>query len=185
MFPHTTPASACERGTYPVTNSGPTMARLYCHLRNFGTLKTLEAAIGMPVFLAGPHVDGKMDLSSSDSFGHYNPQFVQTLHLWTLSVLKDSAFLEATRPNFEQYIEPLAKAYDDAYQSLLADEENYQAAQQAYQESLSAESWRDRFQSREFSDEHSNAVRFWTRRGIDGTHEFFATGLEMLRDAYR
>ncbi len=182
------PASqpACEE-RYTLQD-GVTVARLYCHLRSFGTLATLEVLVGKPVFLRGPHYGGNLDMRNQRSFGHYNPEFVRGITRWAIPALEASAFQEVTQGTYDRYIGPLAQTYDVVRRALVADEENYAALEAGYRQAMEeGRGYRDdRIPRPEVAslNNRSNAARFWLRRRIDGTEALFAEALQALREVY-
>jgi hypothetical protein len=102
---------------YGVPGGG--MRTFYCYLRaRAGGFAELERVAGMPVFLAGPHQGGKLDLQSASSFGHYNPDFVRWLGRAAIPSPGDATFRAATQPIYRARVQPLARIYYVTYVKL-------------------------------------------------------------------
>lgn len=187
------------------------MYTVYCRLVNFGTFQEVETLLGMPVFLKGPHRGGELNVYSTAQFGHYNPQFVRTLADWSIPALRDAAFLEQTRWAYDEYIRPLAQIYYMTYLKLEQEPELYAQEigrlERAMEREEMAGFYEEYFffmnpyfvEHREGSFQFfmdrgfdggvdgnrvKGAVGFWLRRGIDGTADLFAQGLESLLRIY-
>src|SRR5690554_17482 len=184
----------------------------YCHVQEFATYDQIETILDMPVFLSGPHLDGKLDHQSRTSFGYYNPEFVRTIATWALPAARDKQLLRGTQSIYDRGIQPLARTYWATYQKLKANPHYWDAQQSEIQSYLAGDGLpefyydkyfvfmneefianRDKpidyFYDRGFDGAYDgnvvkSAVGFWIRRSIDGTADEFARGLEQLLALY-
>lgn len=83
----------------------------YVIIRNVLSIKALEAMAGTPVFLKGPHKNGKLDLHSKTEFGHYNPRFLMWLAKEMTKALKDPAFVKGAGVLYEKRFKQMARSY--------------------------------------------------------------------------
>lgn len=96
-------------------------------LRNFWThvslalpIGTLEDITGVKVFKGGPHTD-QLVLDSHDSFGQYNPKFVQKLASTFIPAKEDTGFIQDTQGVYNSHVQPLARTYFLVLQKLNTD----------------------------------------------------------------
>ena len=74
------------------------------HLASLISLEELEQMLPCPLYVSGPHHDGKWDLENEDDFGHYNPKAIQYLADLAKKVVADKKFVEASKPLVDQYL---------------------------------------------------------------------------------
>ncbi len=168
---------------------------IYCRIEKVGTLGVLEEALGMPVFLDGPHKDGALNVREGKDFGRYNPEFVESLGDWLLPVIKSQVSSFVYRENLQR----LARTYWLVYQALRADREFWDRETELFKASLTVENYQDhqwrpgeyfRFEissTFEFTDDPNiryYAVRYWLRRTVDETHSLFAENLRVILENY-
>ena len=188
------------------------MYTMYCRLKNFGSLEEIESSLGFSAFLSGPHKDGFLDVTSTTSFGHYNPAFVSSLTRWALPALRDEEFRERTQGIYNRFVQPLARTYWVTYGKLAANPEFWQQEQDYLMSGIAAggvDFHYERFffflnpyfvdnpdaDFGFFSDRGfdggiydgnvvKTAVGFWLRRGIDQTAPLFADALTEVLSTY-
>lgn len=102
----------------------------YCHINQRGSFADLSSLLGMPIFLSGPHKNGVLNRTAEDSFGHYNPEFVQTIAEWAIPALHDKVFRENTEYIYEYAIQERAQIYWVTYQKLQKHPDFLQAQQE-------------------------------------------------------
>lgn len=192
---------------------GGGMYTFYCRLKNFMTVEQLQARLPIPIFLDGPHVDGRMNHASTTDFGRYNPAFVERLANWTLPALKDDVFRRATQPIYDDYVRPLARTYWMTFDKLAERHDYWEEEQEALEQAMAGpgtgemyyerffdfmdpgfiprpERGAGQFVEREYNMDGidgnvvKTAVGFWIRRGIDGTADIFSRGLRELIYVY-
>ena len=166
------------------------------HLASLISLSDLEKLLPCPLYVSGPHKNGKWDLYNNDEFGHYNPKAIQYLADLAGKVVADKKFVELSRPLVDQYLQ--TQMYDMmVLHDVLYDEE-------LYSEGGRAAVFGDIMDNYGFSDEafylinslnledstwvYSNfapeMLYFWARRYTDGTIDQFYQALSTVYKAY-
>ncbi|MBX7057057.1 MAG: hypothetical protein K1X75_03250 [Leptospirales bacterium] len=183
-----------------------------CHLATPAMYAQLQREVGLAVFLSGPHSAERLNLSSRNSFGHYNPRFVRFLLAHALPAGEDPAFRNATQPIWDSQVRSLALKMLVSYRKLrrnpqlleqesarfLALLQNGQLPEGYYQRYF----WfmNPEFQQRidqgdDYFYDHGfdggwdgNVIKtctaFWIRRHIDGTDHLFYQGLRRSFEIY-
>jgi len=183
-----------------------------CHMASWMSLEALQKAAGVPIFLSGPHAAGKLELSSTSSFGHYNPAFVGWASQALIPGARDSAFRERTQAEYVAIVRPLARTHYQVWQKLhapanadcvAAELDQYRAVMAG----AKTDSWGEHYErwyhfmepgfcgSRTSLDDLSGAgghngnvvktvVGFWLRRSLDGTAQAWHDALVRLLQAY-
>ena len=176
----------------------------YYHLATFVTYGMISHLSPHPVFGSGPHGAVNLNLNSSQTFGHYNPQFLQWLQDHLIEILQDKSFVESTLTNFQTYLGDTAKTYWATYTILNQYPNELNTLLEDYKTRLKTRSvpdgyyyniaWSDhanQFDSLKRLNESYNtnvvapAVYFWLRRYIDGTEAQIFSMLEYLLVAYQ
>ncbi len=189
------------------------MQAFACHLLSFAPYKVLSELSGMDVFLKGPHTNEKLNFSSKNSFGYYNPEFVKWMVDNAVPAAKDAAFRKATQWIYDKYVAELAEIFYLTYQKILKEPECFERQKKEFQILLDTDSlqWayytkyfffmNDKFCENPdggFSFFYKNgfdkgvngavvatSFMFWVRRSIDGTMDEFYRGLVKLRETYK
>lgn len=176
----------------------------YYHLATFITYGMIANLSPEPVFLSGPHGAVNLNLNSSQTFGHYNPKFLQWFQDHLIEVLQDDSFVEATLNSFQTYLGDTAQTYWATYTILNQHPRELDTLLEDYKTRLENRSvpdgyyyniaWEDnanQFNSLQKLNESYNtnvvapAVYFWLRRYIDGTEAQVFSMLEYLLVAYQ
>ncbi len=188
------------------------MYTMYCRLKNFGSFAELEDALGISIFVSGPHTGGQLDVHNPNAFGHYNPDFVLGLTSWALPGLKDSAFQQRTQSIYDHYFRPLARTYWATYRKLSTHDDFWDQEQVAFSQAVATGNtlhYHEQFfyfMNPRFLDNPrggfeyfvdrgfdggvfdgnvvKTAVGFWIRRGIDETAHLFGDALQVLMETY-
>lgn len=168
---------------------------LYCHVRDIFSYGHIEELAGMPVFLSGPHGDGKL-LVREHTFGHYNPEFIDWVVEELLPQTTDGVYLAATQPIYDAYIRRMARAYHRIFVGLSHNLPHFDQERQYLLDMIAGR--RDwsylgaRWQAgnirgilgvdlaaEDLNWYHADtAIRFWQRRSIDGTADKMFAALE-------
>ena len=184
---------------------GGGLRTLYEHLLTFVNYRQFVANCPIDIWVSGPHTKSDLCLSSPDSFGHYNPKFVQWLYSNASFVLGSKAFVRATQGLYDRFLSDLVTLYYSAYQYLrlnpyllkgLTEEflvhlENKDTPPQHYW----GISWLDASEEPDNPyailidrlgdcNRGSSAVYFWVRRHIDKTDEHFFSLLSLAFMTY-
>jgi hypothetical protein len=170
----------------------------YDMLKDYIGIEMLEKLSGEKVFLeSGAHTDG-LNLNNTTAFGHYNPQFVSTVHESLISFLMNDDAKESTQAFYNNNLQMTARNYYLAYQFVNSEELIYWQERgwtkediiKTYQGILAGEiqeygSGSDFLSEvyRAYADtaeadgynwyEADTAPGFWIRRSIDGTDKNF------------
>jgi hypothetical protein len=202
------PASKDDCGQFDYFPDGG-MRNFHCHVRATLGYKRIQELAGVAAFRKGPHSREALGLSSSDSFGYYNPAFVR----WLGDHLIPGPRLRAqTQPIYDKVVRPLARTFYAAHRKLHSDAK-YLAKEKARYLGLikrghvppgdyeryfffmnprflhNPDGGFSYFHRRGFDGGvNGNVVKtcvaFWIRRSIDGTDGEFLAGLERLLSAY-
>lgn len=183
-------------------NSGIRIA--YYHLATFLSYKTISQLSPYPVFLSGPHGAINLNLNSSQTFGHYNPKFLQWFQDHLIEILQDKSFVRLTKQKFHTYLGNTAKTYWATYTVLNQYPNELNTLLEDYQKRLKDRSipegyyyniaWRENSKQYDSLSQLSAsynvnvvapAVYFWLRRRIDGTDEQIFSLLEYVLDTYQ
>ncbi len=166
---------------------------LYLHSRI--TPLILEQLSGVPVFLSGPHVL-RFNFSSDNTFGHYNPQFVEWLKHTFGVIQKDPTLKEVGQKLFVHLRGQARAAYRMYFWVHAPERQEWFGQTKAKYIQLMAEKklggdalsypedelvglweWAEQEQLDAF--EAYSGGKFWFRRSIDGTDQQF---FELLKD---
>ncbi len=90
----------------------------YYYLATYLPYKTLYSLSPYPIYLSGPHSDTKLNLDSPQSFGHYNPEFLDWFYLRLKDVLNSDTFVQNTKKPFKEYLGTKLLHYIEAYKLL-------------------------------------------------------------------
>ena len=94
----------------------------YDMLKDYIGIEMLEKLSGEKVFLeSGAHTDG-LNLNNANAFGHYNPQFVSTVHESLISFLMNDDAKESTQAFYNNNLQMTARNYYLAYQFVNSEE---------------------------------------------------------------
>ena len=87
--------------------------RLYCIAARVVPGPVIERLAGAPVFLSGPHRDGRLDLQAIE-FGRYNPAFVRWAAHHLVPNADDASFRMATQSIYDRQARDLVRTYATA-----------------------------------------------------------------------
>lgn len=175
----------------------------YYHLATFISYQSLCQLSPEPVFLSGPHSKINLHLSSGQTFGYYNPKFLQWFQNHLSATLQNKRFVKSTQINFQTYLGKTVQTYWATYtvlnqhpqelNALLKDYEqrlNERSLPEAYYYNIAWQENSDQYDSlRELSTAYdmnvvAPAVYFWLRRRLDGTDQQVFAMVEYLMDTY-
>lgn len=172
----------------------------YQFLESIANIADLRQVLGVKVFLSGPHgID--VDLKSEESFGHYNPIFIEKIHHTFDSLTVDRKFRIGGQLLYNVRFKQMARIYYKAY-TYLHEEASQEAM--ATLDALTTENFQiDRAENggQELSNllnripnkikeegydfyNADTAGRFWVRRAIDGTDDEFFKLLNFVLDNF-
>ena len=158
------------------------------------SLWSLAATFDAPVFVDGPH--GDHPSFEAESFGHYNPVFVERVTATARALANDRARVERTREAFERQLGRQALTYLLVYEAIHRDPAWYARLRDAEQRYLADRSagfdiWTEEepmceaFAAAGYSwYETATAASFWVRRDLDGTAAAWREAVEVLLHAY-
>jgi hypothetical protein len=186
----------------------------WCHRPEDLDMSGIESMAGVPIFSAGPHRKGKLELNARHDFGRYNPEFVRWLTSKAAPASRESAVRQATQGAYDANLKPLAELFWRVHEKMTLDDACFQREKTAYERGIKArtlptgyyERWFF-FMNPFFCEEPSTTnqelryyndgfdggfdgnvvksiVGFWLRRSIDGTRDTLASGLKQLIAAY-
>jgi len=170
------------------------MRSKYAILKSIASIQILESKAGVPVFVSGPHKEGKLDYHAVSEFGHYNPNFLKIVKKDLKKTLSNKKFVKKTQSLYDSKFKNMARAYYDAYYYVNMNAYLAPTADR-YIESIEGgapldlqEVFRDYSQAMEqkgFSWYESNvAAGFWVRRHIDNTDKYFLDLITELVKTY-
>lgn len=74
------------------------------HLASHISLSDLQKMLPCPLYVSGPHHDGKWELENDDEFGHYNPEAITYLTSIAETMVSDKQFVELSKPLVDKYL---------------------------------------------------------------------------------
>lgn len=74
------------------------------HLASLISLSDLQKMLPCPLYVSGPHHDGKWELENDDEFGHYNPEAITYLTSIAQTMVSDKQFVELSKPLVDKYL---------------------------------------------------------------------------------
>ena len=166
------------------------------HLASLISLTELQEMLPCPLYVSGPHHDGKWDLDNENDFGHYNPKAIQYLADLAGKVVADKNFVKLTRPLVDEYLYRQMRImmvlhdamYDDDFcpEDYRKDVFNEMIDNQGYGDNASyIQSTLDLEDgSFVYSNTSDRFLYFWARRWKDGTIDQFYQALSTVFTAY-
>ena len=167
------------------------------HLASLISLSDLQNMLPYPLYLSGPHKDGKWDLDNEDDFGHYNPKAIEYLAGLAKTVVSDEFFVERSKPLVDEYL------YRQMHIMMVIHDALYLSYSEAEREtvfSTSVQTKGEDYGAYEvgFFLHHLNLedgtyvygnidyrfLHFWARRWSDGTIDQFYNALSTVFKAY-
>lgn len=155
------------------------MRIFWCHVETILPYRSLTELAKQSIYLSGPHTADSLKLDAENSFGNYNPKFVDWMVDSVVPEKIDSAI-------YDKFLREKAQLYARAYKQL---EKNgpYIAAEREYLTNYLREPKGTRPIDRhaelapeDWPNEYSPAMAFWIRRHADGTAPRFYAGLQKL-----
>lgn len=166
--------------------------------------EVLEGIVGEKAFVSGPHTAG-VNYFSNSTFGHYNPEFLQSLQKMLASTFASSTFVKSLQPLYDRELKQYLQTYYLTYavgtnrKDIASD---YQALLKRLSQQAGTESEASYFLQEAFrhdADQISGGDRdsyveggsnydwyesvvcagFWLRRDIDGTADAFLSLLTL------
>lgn len=173
---------------------------LYCHIKDKLNFAQVQKFTEIPVFLSGPHQNGKLDFGARFQFGHYNPEFVQWLGNTFIPEKPSTDFLQMTQLIYTEQLQALARTYYLVYRVLQLNPDYRNAEQQRYQHLIETQELPEVYSTANYFDMDSNyaelaqygesaytvssAMTFWLRRFMDGTADEFIAVLSKFLKIY-
>lgn len=167
------------------------------HLASLISMEELQKMLPCPLYVSGPHHDGKWDLENDSDFGHYNPKAIQYLADLAEKVVADKNFVAISRPLVDKYLRRqmhiMMVLHDAVYDAGTYDPET---REEIFQELLDYQGEcydlscyvLDMLNLEDDSYVYSNIgnqfLYFWARRWSDGTIDQFYQGLSTVFKAY-
>lgn len=163
----------------------------YGAAKNYASLKMVEAAFGVPVFLRGPHSE-ELDLENKTSFGYYNPVFISQLGATVEAALRNPIYKSVLKNVYQNHLKGMASTYRRAYNHIENNPTRKKELQSQYlfllaqpegtSEGSLQESFRNYAGQSPNSDwyEEVTAPAFWLRRSLDGTGDAWYDILDRL-----
>lgn len=74
------------------------------HLASLISLSDLQKMLPCPLYVSGPHHDGKWELENDDEFGHYNPEAITYLTSIAETMVSDKQFVELSKSLVDKYL---------------------------------------------------------------------------------
>ena len=148
------------------------------------TPRELSQLANIPPFLSGPHVT-RFDSKYVESFGHYNPAFIE----WAKQTLltQDGASFHITDRIFQEHLSFHVEYLLGARYYLLANPTRFEELSRAYKSALQAKRAFNPLDEIVYQDGSYDGqyLAYWLRREIDGTAPAVQELLELVLDSYR
>ena len=166
------------------------------HLASLISLTELQEMLPCPLYVSGPHHDGKWDLENENDFGHYNPKAIQYLADLAKKVVSDKNFVKLTKPLVDEYLyrqmRIMMVLHDAVYDEELCPEDY---RENLFNEMIETNGYGDdafyiqavldlEDGSYVYSNTSDRFLYFWARRWKDGTIDQFYQALSTVYKAY-
>ncbi len=187
--------------------------KIFCKIQTVLSFRKIAEYLDIQIFESGPHTKYYLELNSTDSFGHYNPEFPVKLREYLLPAKTNETLFTLTLPIYERLVRNTAREFFIVYQKLDSNPKFFRKEADRYlllvEENRLDPYYLDRFilflypaftdnedpeESSRFvyrkGDETMEAqvvkelVGFWIRRKADGTDTDFILGLVDLLKLY-
>ena len=168
------------------------------HLASLISLNELQQMLPCPLYVSGPHHDGKWDLDNEEDFGHYNPEAIEYLANLAKKVVSDKSFVTMSKPLVDRYLYRQMHImmvihdalYDGAYSKaeretvfrISVESKGYEYGSDDVGFFLSQLNLDD--DSYVYANVDYRFLHFWARRWSDGTIEPFYDCLSTIFKAY-
>ena len=166
------------------------------HLASLISLTELQAMLPCPLYVSGPHHDGKWDLDNENDFGHYNPKAIQYLADLAKKVVEDKNFVKLTKPLIDEYLFRQMRIMMVLHDAMYDDDfcpEDYR--RDIFNEMIENKGYGDNASyiqstldledgSFVYSNTSDRFLYFWARRWKDGTIDQFYQALSTVYKAY-
>lgn len=166
------------------------------HLASLISLTELEEMLPCPLYVSGPHHDGKWDLDNENDFGHYNPKAIQYLADLAKKVVEDKNFVKLTKPLIDEYLFRQMRIMMVLHDAMYDDDfcpEDYR--KDIFNEMIENKGYGDNASyiqstldledgSFVYSNTSDRFLYFWARRWKDGTIDQFYQALSTVYKAY-
>ena len=167
----------------------------YASARRYASLGMVEKAFGQKVFLSGPH-GSDMNFTSTTSFGHYNPAFLNSLYNSVETILENPTFKKVAQYVYDDFLKGTMLSYGEAYDYWDQNPEKKEELKALYLKELanpngtSNGSFLNHQHIRDFAQsnpdldifEAYSTPTFWIRRSIDGTEDDILKILQLIYD---
>ena len=168
------------------------------HLASLISLNELQGMLPCPLYVSGPHHDGRWDLHNEADFGHYNPEAIEYLAGLAKKVVSDKKFVATSKPLVDRYLYRQMHIMMVIHDALYDGTYSQQEREGIFNASVETKGWEfddydagfylNRLKLEDNSYVFSNIsyrfLHFWARRWADGTIEPFYQGLSTIFKAY-
>ena len=167
------------------------------HLASLISLTDLQNMLPYPLYLSGPHHDGKWDLDNDDEFGHYNPKAIEYLAGLAKTVVSDEFFVEKSKPLVDEYLfrqmHIMMVIHDALYYGYSQEEREKVFQGSVESRGMDYDAYGVGFflpllnlhdDSYVFDNIDYRFLHFWARRWSDGTIDLFYNVLSTVFKAY-
>ena len=167
------------------------------HLASLISLTDLQNMLPYPLYLSGPHHDGKWDLDNDDEFGHYNPKAIEYLAGLAKTVVSDEFFVEKSKPLVDEYLfrqmHIMMVIHDALYYGYSQEEREKVFQGSVESRGMDYDAYGVGFflpllnlhdDSYVFDNIDYRFLHFWARRWSDGTIDLFYNALSTVFKAY-
>jgi len=174
---------------------------LYCFARDILSYRSIETLFGEPVFLSGPHSNGYLYVQKQ-TFGHYNPAFVDWVKDKLVPEANDQAYIASTQPLYDKHLKNLMRAFYRTYVQFTHYPEPFMHERQLLSDITEGRReaiymgarWQDNTMRELIGLDGyaeglnwgnlSVALRFWQRRSLDGTADNFFQLMDHVISTY-
>ena len=177
------------------------MRNIYCYFSTVVSYTDLLRLAGLDPFISGPHTNQQLNLTSTNSFGHYNPEFVKWMTAHLVPAAEDKNFKWISEPLYQRYLKRTARTYYLMAEHLFANQALLERAVDKYQKNMAGgmdyayfpevselfqKDYIDAFLDADYYYYNvvDAAAAFWLRRYMDGTWTLFQAGLNKLLLTY-
>ncbi len=151
------------------------------YLRSLMPYSQFQKKCPVKIFLKGPHTNTALDLNSQNSFGYYNPEFVNLLHSSINHIIKNREFINSTRSALNKFkILKKLNDYLKIYNLIQENQSEFNKIKSEFVDLIETNKW-DSYYYREklpsildteyYWNWSETNYYFWVRRDVDNTKE--------------
>ena len=165
------------------------------YIRSLMTYGDFQNEIPQKIFISGPHSESYLNLTSQNSFGHYNPKFVKKFERSVRKLMEDKKFVDRTRFILNTYnIIGKIDGYLEIYNIIQNNKTEFESFRDSYLVKIQNGTWEGydyrtylptMLDTGQYWNWSETNYYFWVRRDIDGTIQNWHKIMLEIKEAYK